>query len=99
MITKIFKRVLQEKTSILVKRLDEIDIPIEHKMFANSSEMPFGLFMPIYNQQHQAIGLFAIFLRQHSSTGQKTIENMLRKIGALVALAYAYAKTQKRYGT
>ncbi|MEB2279991.1 EAL domain-containing protein [Lysinibacillus xylanilyticus] len=91
-----FKRVMQEKTSILVKRLDEIDIPIEHKMFANSSEMPFGLFMPIYNQQHQAIGLFAIFLRQHSSTDQKTFESMLRKIGALVALAYAYAKTQKK---
>lgn len=91
-----FKRVMQEETSILVKRLDEIDIPIEHKMFANSSEMPFGLFMPIYNQQHQAIGLFAIFLRQHSSTGQKTFESMLRKIGALVALAYAYAKTQKK---
>ncbi|MFJ3388237.1 EAL domain-containing protein [Lysinibacillus sp. NPDC086135] len=91
-----FKRVMQEETSILVKRLDEIDIPIEHKMFANSSEMPFGLFMPIYNQQHQAIGLFAIFLRQHSSTDQKTFESMLRKIGALVALANSYAKTQKK---
>lgn len=91
-----FKRVMQEETAILVKSLDEIDIPIEHKMFANSSDMPFALFMPIYNQQHQAIGLFAIFLRQHVSTDQKTFESMLRKIGALVALAYAYAKTQKK---
>lgn len=91
-----FKRVMQAETAILVKSLDEIDIPIEHKMFANSSDMPFALFMPIYNQQHQAIGLFAIFLRQHASTDQKTFESMLRKIGALVALAYAYAKTQKK---
>lgn len=91
-----FKRVMQEETAILVKSLDEIDIPIEHKMFANSSDMPLALFMPIYNQQHQAIGLFAIFLRQHASTDQKTFESMLRKIGALVALAYAYAKTQKK---
>ncbi|GAB0168989.1 EAL domain-containing protein [Lysinibacillus sp. CTST325] len=91
-----FKRVMQEETSILVKSLDEIDIPIEHKMFANSSEMPFGWFMPIYNQQHQAIGLFAMFLRQHSSTDLKSFESMFRKIGALVALANSYAKVQKK---
>ncbi|MEY9977800.1 EAL domain-containing protein [Lysinibacillus sp. RC79] len=88
-----FKRVMQGETSILVKSLDEIDIPIEHKMFANSSKKLFGWFMPIYNQQQQAIGLFAIFLEQHD---QKFFESLFRKIGALVALAYSYAKTQKR---
>lgn len=90
-----FKRVMQGETSILVKNLDEIDIPIEHKMLAQSSEMPFGWFMPIYNQQHQAIGLFAIFLRQ-PCCDQNFFESMFRKIGALVALAYSYAKTQKK---
>ncbi|MGE7672074.1 EAL domain-containing protein [Lysinibacillus sp. NPDC094403] len=90
-----FKKVMQSETSILVKNLDEIDIPIEHKIFAISSKKPFGWFVPIYNQQHQAIGLFAIFLRQHSSD-RKFFENMFRKIGALVALAYSYAKTQQK---
>ncbi|MFJ6209369.1 EAL domain-containing protein [Lysinibacillus sp. NPDC092081] len=90
-----FKRVMQGEASILIKSLDEIDIPIEHKMFANSSKKPSGWFMPIYNQQQQAIGLFAIFLEQHGSD-QKFFESLFRKIGALVALAYSYAKTQKR---
>lgn len=90
-----FKRVMQGETSILVKNLDEIDIPIEHKMLAQSSEMPYGWFMPIYNQQHQAIGLFAIFSRQ-PCCDQNFFESMFRKIGALVALAYSYAKTQKK---
>jgi len=90
-----FKRVMQGETSTLVRNWDEIDIPIEHKMFADSSEMPFGWFMPIYNQQHQAIGLFAIFLRRHSSD-QKFFESMFQKIGALVSLAYSYAKIQKK---
>lgn len=90
-----FKRVMQGETSILVKSLDEIDIPIEHKMFADSSEMSFGWFMPIYTQQLQAIGLFAIFLKYHSSN-QKFYENMFQKIGALVALAYSYERIQKK---
>lgn len=91
-----FKRVMRGESSILIKSLDEIDIPIEHKMFANASKKLFGWFMPIYNQQQQAIGLFAIFLEQHSSSDHKLFESLFRKIGALIALAYSYAKTQKR---
>ncbi|OXS76943.1 phytochrome-like protein cph2 [Lysinibacillus sp. KCTC 33748] len=90
-----FKSVMQGETSILVKNLDDIDIPIEYKRFANSSKKSFGWFMPIYNQQQQAIGLFAILLEQHGSD-RKFLEYMFRKIGALVALAYSYAKTQKK---
>ncbi|WP_223552728.1 EAL domain-containing protein [Lysinibacillus sphaericus] len=90
-----YKEVMKGKTSILVKSLDEIDIPKEHKMFACSSKKQFGWFMPIHNQQQQAIGLFAIFLKQHHSD-QAFFEEMFRKIGTLVALAYSYAKTQKK---
>ncbi|WP_285396848.1 EAL domain-containing protein [Lysinibacillus sp. fls2-241-R2A-57] len=90
-----FKEVMTGKTSILVKNLDEIDIPKEHKIFAYSSKKQFAWFMPIHNQQQQAIGLFAIFLKQHHSD-QEFFENMFRKIGALVALAHSYAKTQKK---
>ena len=90
-----FKSVMQGETSILVKNLDDIDIPIEYKRFANSSKKSFGWFMPIYNQQQQAIGLFSILLERHGSD-QKFFECMFRKIGALVALAYSYAKTQKK---
>lgn len=90
-----FKSVMQGETSILVKNLDDIDIPIEYKRFANSSKKSLGWFMPIYNQQQQAIGLFAILLEQHGSD-RKFLEYMFRKIGALVALAYSYAKTQKK---
>ncbi len=90
-----FKSVMQGEKSILVKNLDDIDIPIEYKRFAKSSKKSFGWFMPIYNQQQQAIGLFAILLEQHGSD-RKFLEYMFRKIGALVALAYSYAKTQKK---
>ncbi|MFJ7734218.1 EAL domain-containing protein [Lysinibacillus sp. NPDC097231] len=90
-----YKKVMLERTSILIENLDDIDIPIEHKMFADASKKTAGWFVPIYNQQQQAIGLFAIFFKPHPGD-QEFFEKMFRKIGALVALAYTYAKTQKK---
>jgi len=87
-----FTKVMQSETSIFIENLDEVHIPDEHKQFAASSHKPYGLFIPIRNQQRQVIGLFSIY-HQQAHNGFK---HMFRKIGALVALAFTYARTQRK---
>lgn len=89
-----YDQVIQEGKSIFITNLDDIDIPLEHKNFANAYKKSAGWFVPIRNQQQQSIGLFAIFLTPYSND-KEFFENMFSKIGSLVALAYSYAKTQK----
>ncbi|MGG2052972.1 EAL domain-containing protein [Lysinibacillus pakistanensis] len=89
-----YDQVIQEGKSIFITNLDDIDIPSEHKNFANASKKTAGWFVPIRNQQQQSIGLFAIFLKPYPND-KEFFENMFSKIGSLVALAYSYAKTQK----
>ncbi len=90
-----FTEIMQSETSTFIENLDEVDIPVEHKQYATLSQMPYGWFIPIRNQQRQVIGLFSIF-GQKTLIDQKFLKNMFRKMGALVALAFSYAKTQKK---
>ncbi len=90
-----FTKVMQSETSIFIENLDEVHIPDEHKQFAASSHKPYGLFIPIRNQQRQVIGLFSIY-HQQAHNDLSYFKHMFRKIGALVALAFTYARTQRK---
>ncbi|MGE7986492.1 EAL domain-containing protein [Lysinibacillus fusiformis] len=90
-----FTKVMQSETSIFIENLDEVHIPDEHKQFAASSHKPYGLFIPIRNQQRQVIGLFSIYCEQ-AHNDPSYFKSMFRKIGALVALAFTYARTQRK---
>ncbi|SCY57046.1 sensor domain-containing protein [Lysinibacillus fusiformis] len=90
-----FTKVMQSETSIFIENLDEVYIPDEHKQFAASSHKPYGLFIPIRNQQRQVIGLFSIYYEQ-AHNDSSYFKSMFRKIGALVALAFTYARTQRK---
>ncbi len=93
--TDFFTKVMQSETSIFIENLDEVHIPDEHRQFAAFSHKAYGLFIPIRNQQRQVIGLFSIYYQQaHSDLAYFT--NMFRKVSALVALAYTYARTQRK---
>ncbi|WP_155593632.1 EAL domain-containing protein [Lysinibacillus cavernae] len=90
-----FSKVMLSETSTLIEDLDEADIPKEHKQYAALSQRPYGWFIPIRNQQRQVIGLFSIFCKKTHSD-QTFYKNMFRKMGALVALAFTYARTQEK---
>lgn len=89
-----YRKVMQQETPIIAYKLDEVAIPIEFKNFANLTNNHSGWFVPIRNQKQQAIGLFAIFSQYPGES--VFFNNVFQKIGALVALAYSYAKTQKK---
>lgn len=91
-----FNKVMQSETSTFIENLDEVNIPEEHKQYASLAKKPHGWFIPIRNQQRQVIGVFSIFSQKTQS--DQMFKNMFRKIGALVALAYSYARTQKKFG-
>jgi len=90
-----FTKVMQSEIPISIENLDEANIPDKHKQFAALSQKPYGLFIPIRNQQRQVIGLFSIYC-QNAYNDQTFFKNMFRKISALVALAFTYARTQKK---
>ncbi|MGE7092666.1 EAL domain-containing protein [Lysinibacillus sp. NPDC048646] len=90
-----YHRAMQEEAFILAENLEEIELPLAHKKFATSFNKRSGCFVPIRNQQQQVIGLFAIF-HNHYPSDPTFVVNVFGKIGSLVALAYAYAKTQKK---
>ncbi|MFA1737556.1 sensor domain-containing protein [Lysinibacillus fusiformis] len=90
-----FTKVMQSETSIFIENLNEIHVPDEHKQFAASSHKQYGLFIPIRNQQRQVIGLFSIYYEQ-AQNDSSYFKSMFRKIGALVALAFTYARAQRK---
>jgi len=89
-----FNKVMQSETSTFIENLDEVNIPKEHKQYASLAKKPHGWFIPIRNQQRQVIGVFSIFSQKTQS--DQMLKSMFRKMGALVALAYSYARTQKK---
>lgn len=91
-----FKKVMESETSTFIENLDEVNIPKEHKQYASLAKKSHGWFIPIRNQQRQVIGVFSIFSQKTQS--DQMLKNMFRKMGALVALAYSYARTQKKFG-
>ena len=89
-----FKNVMQQETPIFLNNLEEVAIPIEFISFAKHTNKQGVFFVPIRNQKQQALGLFAIFSQYASE--DVFFNRMFQKIGALVALAHSFAKTQKR---
>lgn len=90
-----FTKVMQSETSIFIENLDKVHIPDEHRQFAAFSHKAYGLFIPIRNQQRQVIGLFSIYYQQALSD-LAYFTNIFRKVSALVALAFTYARTQRK---
>lgn len=89
-----YRQVMQQGSTIITNNLEDIAIPIEFKSFANTTNKHIGWFVPIRNQKQQAIGLFMIFSQYSSESA--LFNKLFEKIGALVALAFTYAKTQRR---
>ncbi|GLC87929.1 bifunctional diguanylate cyclase/phosphodiesterase [Lysinibacillus piscis] len=93
--TAFYEKVFNEENVIQVNCWDELDIPLEHKLFAQVAQSKTGWFIPIHNQQQQTIGFFSIYCTEQMDN-PNLFEKVFRKIGDLVALAIVYEKTQQK---
>jgi len=89
-----YHNVMQQHQPIIAENLEELASLTDFENLSGITKDYSGWFVPIHNQQQQAIGFFAIYSRYPNESA--FYNNMFQKIGALVALAYTYAKTQKK---
>ncbi|MFJ7668498.1 EAL domain-containing protein [Lysinibacillus sp. NPDC097195] len=89
-----YHKVMQQQQPIIAENLEELASLTDYKDLSSMTNNHLGWFVPIHNQQQQAIGFFAIY--SHFANDSAFFHTMFQKIGALVALAHTYAKTQKK---